>query len=128
MNFPEDLKYTPSHEWIRREGDVAYVGITDFAQSKLGDIVFVEVETQGESIGKDAEFGAVEAVKTRAELLMPVSGTVEELNGELEDSPELVNDDPYGKGWMVKIKLDNPAELDELLDAAAYKELTAQED
>lgn len=123
MNFPDDLKYTREHEWIRDNGDgTATVGITDFAQSELGDIVFVEIEADGE-IEKDGAFGTVEAVKTVSELYMPVSGSISEVNSQLEDAPELVNDDPYGDGWMVKIKLSNPDELKDLMDAEAYQEI-----
>lgn len=120
MNFPEELKYTSDHEWVRVEGDTAYVGITDFAQSELGDIVYVEIETEGEAIAAGEVFGTVEAVKTVSDLFMPVSGTVLEFNNELESAPELVNEDPYGKGWMIKIKMDNPADLDELMSSADY--------
>lgn len=121
MNFPENLKYTKEHEWVSVDGDTATVGITDFAQGELGDIVFVEIESKGQNLSKDATFGTVEAVKTVSDLFMPVSGEITEINSELESSPELINQDPYGKGWMVKIKFSNPAELSELLDATAYK-------
>jgi glycine cleavage system H protein len=123
MNIPENLKYSKDHEWLRAEGEEAYVGITDFAQSELGDIVFVEVETVDETLEKDEAFGTVEAVKTVSDLLLPVGGTILELNEKLEDEPELINKDPYGDGWIVKIKMTNPAEADELLDAAGYKAL-----
>ena len=123
MNTPDTLHYTKDHEWISIEDRIATVGVTDFAQSELGDIVYVEVETLDEQIGISEVFGTVEAVKTVSDLFMPLSGTIIELNESLEDEPEMVNDDPYGKGWMIKIKLDNPAEASELLDAAAYKEL-----
>lgn len=123
MNVPENLKYSQDHEWIRVEGDTAFVGITDYAQSNLGDIVFVEVETAGESIDKGEAFGNVEAVKAVEELYMPVGGEILEFNEALEDAPETVNTDPYGDGWMIKVKLADPAELDDLLDAGAYKEL-----
>ena len=123
MNFPEQLKYTKEHEWISVEGNVATVGITDFAQGELGDIVFVEIETKGQNISKDSTFGTVEAVKTVSDLFMPVSGTITEVNPALENNPELVNQDAYQAGWMVKIELSNPSELDALLDAAAYKAL-----
>lgn len=123
MNTPDTLHYTKDHEWISIEDGIATVGVTDFAQSELGDIVYVEVETLDEQIGISEVFGAVEAVKTVSDLFMPLSGTIIELNESLEDEPEMVNEDPYGKGWMIKIKLDNPAEASELLDAAAYKEL-----
>jgi len=121
MNIPENLKYTRDHEWIRVEGNDAVVGITEFAQGELGDIVFIEIETVGETLEKGETFGSVEAVKTVSDLFMPVGGEVAELNEELADSPELVNKDPYGEGWMIKIKISNPAELDELLTPAEYK-------
>jgi len=124
MNIPDNLKYSQDHEWVRVDGDVAFVGITDFAQHELGDIVFVEVETIDESLEKDEVFGTVEAVKTVSDLLLPVSGTVLELNEKLEDEPEIINKDPYGEGWIIKMKIDNPADLDELLDAKAYQSLT----
>jgi len=120
MNVPENLKYSQDHEWIRAEGDTAFVGITDYAQSNLGDIVFIEVETVGEELGKGEAFGNVEAVKAVEELYLPAGGEVLEFNGELEDSPDLVNKDPYDKGWIVKIKLSDAAELDELMDSAEY--------
>jgi glycine cleavage system H protein len=124
MNIPADLKYTKDHEWVRLEGDdTVVVGITDFAQGELGDIVFVEIETEGESLDLEETFGSVEAVKTVSDLFMPVSGEVLEFNGEVETNPEIVNTDPYGKGWMVKIKLSKMAELDDLLSADAYQEL-----
>ena len=121
MNFPSNLKYTADHEWIRVDGDVAYVGITDYAQSELGEIVFVDVDTVGETIAQDEVFGSVEAVKTVSDLNMPMSGEVLEVNTALEDHPELVNNDPYGEGWMIKVQVQNPAELDSLMDAAAYE-------
>jgi len=123
MNVPENLKYSQDHEWVRVDGDVAYIGITDFAQSNLGDIVFVEVETVGEKLDKGEAFGNVEAVKAVEELYMPVSGELLEFNEALEDTPELVNTDSYGDGWMIKIKIADAGELDDLLDEAAYKEL-----
>jgi glycine cleavage system H protein len=123
MNTPDTLHYTKDHEWISVEDGIATVGITDFAQSELGDIVYVEVETLDEQIGITEVFGTVEAVKTVSDLFMPLSGTIIEFNESLKDEPEMVNEDPYGKGWMIKIKLDNPAEASELLEAAAYKEL-----
>ena len=123
MNTPDTLHYTKDHEWISIEDGIATVGVTDFAQSELGDIVYVEVETLDEQIGISEVFGTVEAVKTVSDLFMPLSGTIIEFNESLEDEPEMVNEDPYGKGWMIKIQLDNPAEASELLDAAAYKEL-----
>lgn len=121
MNIPQDLKYTKDHEWVKIDGDVATVGITDFAQGELGDIVYVEVETLDESIDKDEVFGTVEAVKTVSDLFMPMSGEVIEFNENLEDEPEVVNEDAYGKGWIIKIKLSNADEVNDLLDAAAYK-------
>lgn len=121
MNIPADLKYTKEHEWIRVEGDVAFVGITDYAQSELGEIVFVDVDSVGETIEQGAVFGSVEAVKTVSDLNMPASGEVLEFNERLNDEPELVNNDPYGEGWMVKITVAYPAELDNLLDAEGYK-------
>ena len=123
MNIPDNLKYSKEHEWVRVEGDEAYVGITDFAQGELGDIVYVEVETVGDLVEKDEIFGTIEAVKTVSDLYMPVTGEVLELNESLESEPEVVNEDPYGKGWMVKIKLSDSSQLDELLDAEAYKAL-----
>ena len=123
MNIPAELKYTKDHEWIRIEGDVATVGITDFAQSELGDIVYVEVDTLDEVLEKEAIFGTVEAVKTVSDLFLPLSGQIIEFNESLEDEPEVVNSDAYGKGWMVKIKFSNPAELSELLSDVDYKEL-----
>jgi len=120
MNVPENLKYSEDHEWIRIEGDVAFVGITDYAQSNLGDIVFIEVETLGEELDKGEAFGNVEAVKAVEELYLPITGEVLEFNEELEDSPDLVNKDPYDKGWVVKIKITDPGELDDLLDSKAY--------
>lgn len=123
MNVPSNLKYTKDHEWILVEGDIAKVGITDFAQSELGDIVFVEIETEGESLDQEEVFGSVEAVKTVSDLFMPVSGEIVEFNDALESSPETVNSDPYGEGWMIKVKLSDMSELDELLDADAYADL-----
>jgi len=121
MQFPDNLKYSKDHEWIRVEGDEAYVGITAFAAGELGDIVFVDVDTEGESLDKDEVFGSVEAVKTVSDLYLPVSGEVLEFNADLEDAPESVNEDPYGAGWMIKIKVADTSELDELMDAAAYE-------
>ncbi|MBR1716970.1 MAG: glycine cleavage system protein GcvH [Paludibacteraceae bacterium] len=121
MNFPENIRYTSEHEWIRIEGNEAFVGITDYAQSELGEIVFVDVDTIGEQIGQGEVFGSVEAVKTVSDLNMPVSGEVLEFNEALNDQPELVNNDPYGEGWMIKISIADPAELDTLMDAAAYQ-------
>jgi len=123
MNIPANLKYTKEHEWVRVEGDVAVIGITDFAQSELGDIVYVEIETVGEELGQDEVFGSVEAVKTVSDLFMPVSGEILEFNEALEANPEAVNTDAYGEGWMIKVKLSNPSEVDALMDADAYKAL-----
>ena len=125
MNIPENLKYSSDHEWIRVEGEVAYVGITDFAQHELGDIVFVDITCEGETLEKGEVFGSIEAVKTVSDVLLPVGGEVLEVNAAVGDDGEasLVNNDPYGEGWLVKIKITDPAELDELLDAAAYHNL-----
>ena len=120
MNIPENLKYTKDHEWLKMDGDVAVVGITDFAQGELGDIVFVEIETEGEQLAKEETFGTIEAVKTVSDLFMPVSGEVIEINPKLEDNPEVINQDPYGDGWLIKIKLEDTGEIDDLMDAAAY--------
>jgi glycine cleavage system H protein len=121
MEFPNNLKYTSDHEWIRVEGDHAYVGITDFAQGELGDIVYVDISSEGETLKQGDAFGSVEAVKTVADLYMPVSGEIIEVNSGLNDEPESVNNDPYGKGWMVKIKLTDSAELDGLMDVDVYR-------
>ena len=126
MNFPADLKYTKDHEWIRVEGDVAYVGITDFAQSELGEIVYVDITTEGETMEKEEVFGTIEAVKTVSDLFMPATGEVLEVNPELEDAPELVNEDAYGKGWLIKVTVADPAQLDELLSADEYQKLIAK--
>lgn len=123
MNIPENLKYTKDHEWVRIEDDMAIVGITDFAQGELGDIVFIEVETVGETLDKEESFGTIEAVKTVSDLFMPLSGEVTEFNETLEDNPEIVNKDPYEEGWIVKIRISDTSEVDDLLDAARYKEL-----
>jgi len=123
MNFPSDLKYTKDHEWVKISGDVATVGITDFAQRELGDIVYVDVNTVGETVDKEAVFGSVEAVKTVSDLFMPLSGEVLEVNKDIDSAPESVNNDPYGKGWMIKIKMSNPSEASELLSAEDYKKL-----
>ena len=123
MNVPTNLKYTNDHEWVKVDGNVATVGITDFAQSELGDIVFVDIQTEGEELGKGEVFGAIEAVKTVADAFMPVSGKVIEVNADLEGAPETVNSDPYGTGWMIKVEMSNAAELDELLDAAQYQQI-----
>ncbi len=124
MDTPDDLYYTDDHEWLRLDDGTATVGITDFAQSELGDIVFVEMEPEGTSLGQDDVFGTVEAVKTVSELYMPVSGTITAVNDELELSPEVVNDDPYGDGWMVEIEVEDESELEDLMDADAYAEIT----
>ncbi|MGB1306249.1 MAG: glycine cleavage system protein GcvH [Flavobacteriales bacterium] len=123
MNIPAELKYTKDHEWVRIEGDEAVIGITDFAQSELGDIVFIEVETEGESIESEEIFGSVEAVKTVSDLFMPLSGEVLSFNSELEDAPEVVNSDPYGEGWMIRVKISDASEVDALLSAEQYKDL-----
>ena len=123
MNIPSNLKYSKDHEWIRVEGDEPYVGITDFAQSQLGDIVFVDVTTEGETLAQGEVFGTIEAVKTVSDAFLPVGGEVLEFNAALNDAPEMVNKDPYGEGWMVKIKMTNPAELDALLSAEDYAKL-----
>jgi glycine cleavage system H protein len=123
MNIPAELKYTKDHEWVKIEGDVAIVGITEFAQSELGDIVYVEIETIGETLNQEEVFGSVEAEKTVSDLFMPVSGEILEFNEALEGNPELVNSDPYGEGWMIKIKLSDASQYDELLDAASYEGL-----
>lgn len=120
MNIPAELKYTKDHEWVKLEGDIATIGITEFAQSELGDIVYVEVETVGETLAQEEVFGSVEAVKTVSDLFLPMSGEIIELNEALEDNPELVNNDPYGAGWMVKVRVSNTSEFDDLLDATAY--------
>jgi len=123
MNIPENLKYTKDHEWIKVDGDTVTVGITDYAQGELGDIVFVEIETEGENLEKEEVFGTVEAVKTVSDIFMPVSGEVIEVNPKLEDSPEIANKDPYGEGWLIKVKLSDKSEIDDLLDASKYKEI-----
>ena len=123
MNIPEELKYTKDHEWISIEGEIATVGITDFAQRELGDIVYVEVETVGETLDADEVFGTVEAVKTVSDLFLPVSGEIIEFNEDLEDTPEDVNAEPYSKGWMIKMKISNPDDLNQLLDSNQYREL-----
>lgn len=122
MNIPENLKYTKDHEWCLVDGDTLTVGITDFAQSELGDVVFVEIETTGESLEREEVFGTIEAVKTVSDLFMPVSGEITEFNEELESNPELANTDPYGKGWMIKIKVSDSSELEDLLSASDYKD------
>jgi glycine cleavage system H protein len=125
MNFPENLKYTKDHEWVRLEGDIAYIGITDFAQGELGDIVYVDIDTVGETIDQNNVFGTVEAVKTVSDLFMPLQGEILEINPALEDAPELVNSDPYGEGWMIKVKVSNTADFDALMNSDAYKEIVA---
>ena len=125
MNIPSNLKYSKDHEWVRVEGDMAYIGITDFAQSELGEIVIVDITTEGETLDSEAVFGSIEAVKTVSDLFMPVGGEVSEVNPKLEDNPELVNSDPYGEGWMIKVKMTDPSEVGKLLDAEAYKALIA---
>jgi len=123
MNIPAELKYTKDHEWVSVEGDIATVGVTHFAQSELGDIVYVDVDTVGDVVEKDEVFGSVEAVKTVSDLFMPISGEVIEFNNALEDEPEKVNKDPYGEGWMIKIKISDPSQIEELLSANDYKEI-----
>ena len=123
MNIPDNLKYTKDHEWVKIEGDTAIIGITDFAQHELGDIVFVEVDTVGESLDKEETFGSIEAVKTVSDLFMPIGGEITEFNEELEDTPDIINNDPYGKGWIIKVKIEDASEADDLLTAAQYKEL-----
>jgi glycine cleavage system H protein len=126
MNFPENLKYTKDHEWVSIDGDIATVGVTEFAQSELGDIVFVELDTEGDTMDQNEVFGTIEAVKTVSDLFMPLSGEITEVNSGLEDAPESVNESPYENGWMIKIKLSDTSELDGLLDVAAYKALRGQ--
>lgn len=126
MNFPENLKYTKDHEWLQIDGDTATVGITDFAQRELGDIVFVDIDTEGKTLGANEIFGTVEAVKTVSDLFLPVSGTVNEVNRDLEGTPEAVNQDPYGKGWMIKMTISNAGEIDGLMDAAAYRQMIGE--
>ena len=123
MNIPQNLKYTKDHEWIRIEGKESYVGITDYAQGELGDIVFIEIETVDENLEKEEVFGTVEAVKTVSDLFMPLSGRIIEVNSKLENNPELVNKDPYGEGWMVKVIFEKPEEINDLMDAAAYQNM-----
>ncbi|MDD5184911.1 MAG: glycine cleavage system protein GcvH [Paludibacter sp.] len=123
MNVPSNLKYTKEHEWIRQEGDIAYVGITDYAQSELGEIIFIEIETIGEKLAAEEVFGTVEAVKTVSDLYLPVDGEILENNPKLEDAPELVNDDPFGEGWLVKIKISDPTQFNALLSDTEYKTL-----
>lgn len=125
MNFPDKLKYTKDHEWVNLDGDIATIGITDFAQQELGDIVYVEIETQGKAMAAEEVFGTVEAVKTVSDLFLPVAGTISEVNPLLENEPEKVNTDPFGEGWMVKMKVDNVADVDKLMDAESYKKLVS---
>jgi glycine cleavage system H protein len=124
MNVPTNLKYTKDHEWLRLEGETAYVGVTDFAQGELGDIVFVEIETVGETLKKEEVFGTIEAVKTVSDMFMPVGGEILEMNPAIEETPDVVNKDPYGKGWMIKIKITNPSEINDLLTPEKYQALT----
>lgn len=126
MQFPDAIKYTKDHEWIKLEGDTATIGVTDFAQRELGDIVFVDINTVGKALAANEIFGTVEAVKTVSDLYLPVAGTITEVNSELEGNPEYVNQDPYGKGWMVKMKVDNTADVDGLLDVAGYKAVVGE--
>ena len=123
MSYPNDLKYTKDHEWLRVEGNVAFVGITHFAQSELGDIVFIDVDTEGESLEKEEVFGSVEAVKTVSDLFMPINGEVLEFNEKLEDNPELINSDPYGEGWIIKVSLNDESDMEDLLSSDDYQEL-----
>jgi glycine cleavage system H protein len=125
MNFPQELKYTKDHEWISIDGDVATIGITDFAQHELGDIVFVDIDSKGKKLDAETVFGTVEAVKTVSDLFLPVSGTITEVNPVLESEPEKVNSDPYGEGWMVKMKVDNPEDITKLMDVASYQKLVS---
>ena len=123
MNLPENLRYTKDHEWIKLDGDIATIGVTDFAQQELGDIVYVEIESKGKALTAETVFGTVEAVKTVGDLFLPVSGTINEINPALEANPELVNTDPYGEGWMIKMKVDNPDDVSKLMDFTAYQNL-----
>lgn len=123
MNYPENLRYTKDHEWVSLEGDIATIGVTDFAQHELGDIVYVDINTKGKSLSAEEVFGTVEAVKTVSDLFLPAAGTITEINSALESQPELVNTDPYGEGWMIKMKVDNPDDISKLMDTAAYTDL-----
>ena len=123
MSYPNDLKYTKDHEWLRVEGNIAFVGITHFAQSELGDIVFIDVDTEGESLEKEEVFGSVEAVKTVSDLFMPINGEVLEFNAKLEDNPELINSDPYGEGWIIKVSLNDDSDMEDLMSSDDYQEL-----
>jgi len=125
MKFPENIKYTKDHEWISIEGDVATIGVTDFAQHELGDIVYVDIDTKGKALSAETVFGTIEAVKTVSDLFLPVSGTITEVNPVLENEPEKVNTDPYGEGWIVKLKVENPGDINSLMDAAAYEKLVS---
>ena len=127
MTIPDDLKYTKEHEWVRVDGESATVGITDFAQGELGDVVFIEIETEGETLSRGDTFGTIEAVKTVSDLYMPVDGEVSEVNGTLEESPEVVNSEPYGDGWMIKIKISDDSQLDDLMTADDYRKLIEEE-
>jgi glycine cleavage system H protein len=126
MNFPENLKYSVDHEWVRTEGEIAYIGISDYAQNQLGEIVFIDVAVEGENVDKNDVFGSIEAVKTVSDLLMPIAGKVIELNADLEDQPELVNADPYGKGWIIKIEVADNLQLNELMSADEYKQFIGE--
>lgn len=126
MNTPSNLKYSKDHEWVRVEGDIAVIGITDFAQSQLGDIVFVDIQTEGETLSQSEVFGAIEAVKTVSDALMPISGEIVEINPAIEGAPDLVNKDPYGEGWMIKVKMSNPSEVDSLLSADDYNKIAVE--
>lgn len=128
MEFPGDVKYTKEHEWAKREGDTVLIGITDYAQEELGDIVFVELPEVGEEVSKDESFGSVESVKTVSDLYAPVTGKIVEVNADLAEGPETINSDPYGDGWLIKVKMSDPKELDELMDSAAYQEYVAEEE
>jgi glycine cleavage system H protein len=121
MNVPSDLHYTADHEWVKMDGDIAIVGVTDYAQGELGDIVFVEVETEGETLDAEEVFGTIEAVKTVSDLILPISGEVIEFNETLEDDPSLINNDPFGEGWIIKVRVSNPSDVEGLMDAAAYE-------
>jgi glycine cleavage system H protein len=125
MDFPENLKYTKDHEWIRVEGNIAYIGITDFAQNELGDVVYIDIDCEGDTLAQEEVFGSVETTKTASDLFMPISGTIAEINSALEDEPELVNSDPYGEGWMLKVEISDISELEGLMDAAAYQNCTS---
>jgi glycine cleavage system H protein len=125
MDFPENLKYTKDHEWIRVEGNIAYIGITDFAQNELGDVVYIDIDCEGDTLDQEEVFGSVETTKTASDLFMPISGTIAEINSALEDEPELVNSDPYGEGWMLKVEISDISELESLMNASTYKDCTS---